>query len=86
MSFSAHADAKGIMQLISWCEPKNVMLVQSIIFLFFILFLNFLLFFIFFFFNLFYLEEYTVHQTVNTDRIQKQAIIAFINLYKFINF
>ena len=24
MSFSAHADAKGIMQLISWCEPRNV--------------------------------------------------------------
>ena len=22
MSFSAHADAKGIMQLISWCEPR----------------------------------------------------------------
>jgi len=29
MSFSAHADAKGIMQLISWCEPKNVMLVHG---------------------------------------------------------
>lgn len=26
LSFSAHADAKGIMQLISQCEPKNVML------------------------------------------------------------
>jgi len=29
MSFSAHADAKGIMQLISWCEPRNVMLVHG---------------------------------------------------------
>ncbi len=29
MSFSAHADAKGIMQLVSWCEPKNVMLVHG---------------------------------------------------------
>ncbi|KAH3817295.1 hypothetical protein DPMN_118828 [Dreissena polymorpha] len=29
MSFSAHADAKGIMQLISWCEPKNVLLVHG---------------------------------------------------------
>ena len=29
MSFSAHADKKGIMQLISWCEPKNVMLVHG---------------------------------------------------------
>jgi len=29
MSFSAHADAKGIMQLISYCEPKNVMLVHG---------------------------------------------------------
>lgn len=29
MSFSAHADAKGIMQLISNCEPKNVMLVHG---------------------------------------------------------
>lgn len=29
MSFSAHADAKGIMQLISWCEPKSVMLVHG---------------------------------------------------------
>merc|ERR1712137_1161000 len=29
MSFSAHADAKGIMQLISWCEPKNVMPVHG---------------------------------------------------------
>lgn len=29
MSFSAHADAKGIMQLISQCEPKNVMLVHG---------------------------------------------------------
>ena len=29
MSFSAHADAKGIMQLIRHCEPKNVMLVHG---------------------------------------------------------
>merc|ERR1712025_923795 len=29
MSFSAHADAKGILQLISWCEPRNVMLVHG---------------------------------------------------------
>jgi len=29
MSFSAHADAKGIMQLISWCEPRAVMLVHG---------------------------------------------------------
>ena len=29
MSFSAHADAKGIMQLISNCEPKNVVLVHG---------------------------------------------------------
>ncbi|KAJ8320298.1 hypothetical protein KUTeg_001885 [Tegillarca granosa] len=29
MSFSAHADAKGIMQLISSCEPKNVLLVHG---------------------------------------------------------
>jgi len=29
MSFSAHADAKGIMQLIQFCEPKNVMLVHG---------------------------------------------------------
>ena len=29
MSFSAHADAKGIMQLISQCEPRNVMLVHG---------------------------------------------------------
>ena len=29
MSFSAHADAKGIMQLISWCEPKHVLLVHG---------------------------------------------------------
>ncbi|CAG0893057.1 unnamed protein product [Darwinula stevensoni] len=29
MSFSAHADAKGIMQLIRYCEPKNVMLVHG---------------------------------------------------------
>lgn len=29
MSFSAHADAKGIMQLITWCEPANVMLVHG---------------------------------------------------------
>ena len=29
MSFSAHADAKGIMQLISHCCPTNVMLVHG---------------------------------------------------------
>lgn len=29
MSFSAHADAKGIMQLIQQCEPKSVMLVHG---------------------------------------------------------
>lgn len=29
MSFSAHADAKGIMQLIQYCEPKNIMLVHG---------------------------------------------------------
>lgn len=29
MSFSAHADAKGIMQLIQYCEPRNVMLVHG---------------------------------------------------------
>lgn len=29
MSFSAHADAKGIMQLISHCEPKSVLLVHG---------------------------------------------------------
>uniref|UniRef100_F1KVT5 Integrator complex subunit 11 n=1 Tax=Ascaris suum TaxID=6253 RepID=F1KVT5_ASCSU len=29
MSFSAHADAKGIMQLIRQCEPKNVMFVHG---------------------------------------------------------
>lgn len=29
MSFSAHADAKGIMQLISYCQPRNVMLVHG---------------------------------------------------------
>jgi integrator complex subunit 11 len=29
MSFSAHADAKGIMQLISYCEPRSVMLVHG---------------------------------------------------------
>lgn len=29
MSFSAHADAKGIMQLIQYCEPENVMLVHG---------------------------------------------------------
>jgi len=29
MSFSAHADAKGIMQLIRQCGPKNVMLVHG---------------------------------------------------------
>lgn len=29
MSFSAHADAKGIMQLIQYCEPRHVMLVHG---------------------------------------------------------
>lgn len=29
MSFSAHADAKGIMQLIQNCEPRNVLLVHG---------------------------------------------------------
>lgn len=29
MSFSAHADAKGIMQLIANCQPRNVMLVHG---------------------------------------------------------
>ncbi|CAG8738794.1 15800_t:CDS:1, partial [Dentiscutata heterogama] len=29
LSFSAHADAKGIMQLIKQCAPKNVMLVHG---------------------------------------------------------
>ncbi|KAJ3038371.1 Integrator complex subunit 11 [Rhizophlyctis rosea] len=29
LSFSAHADAKGIMQLIRMCEPENVMLVHG---------------------------------------------------------
>ncbi|XP_045114162.1 integrator complex subunit 11-like [Portunus trituberculatus] len=29
MSFSAHADAKGIMQLVRHCEPKNVLLVHG---------------------------------------------------------
>ncbi|XP_071957056.1 integrator complex subunit 11-like [Antedon mediterranea] len=29
MSFSAHADAKGIMQLIQQCEPKHVLLVHG---------------------------------------------------------
>uniref|UniRef100_A0A146KSZ9 Integrator complex subunit 11 n=1 Tax=Lygus hesperus TaxID=30085 RepID=A0A146KSZ9_LYGHE len=29
MSFSAHADAKGIMQLIQYCEPKSVLLVHG---------------------------------------------------------
>ncbi|KAI9482931.1 MAG: beta-lactamase-like protein [Benjaminiella poitrasii] len=29
LSFSAHADAKGIMQLIRMCEPKNVVLVHG---------------------------------------------------------
>ena len=29
MSFSAHADAKGIMQLISHCSPSNVLLVHG---------------------------------------------------------
>lgn len=29
LSFSAHADAKGVMQLIRMCEPKNVILVHG---------------------------------------------------------
>lgn len=29
MSFSAHADAKGIMQLIRQAEPRNVLLVHG---------------------------------------------------------
>jgi len=29
MSFSAHADAKGIMQLVRQCEPRHVMLVHG---------------------------------------------------------
>lgn len=29
MSFSAHADSRGIMQLISQCEPENVLLVHG---------------------------------------------------------
>lgn len=29
MSFSAHADAKGIMQLIRMCDPGNVLLVHG---------------------------------------------------------
>ena len=29
MSFSAHADAKGIMQLIRHCDPSNVVLVHG---------------------------------------------------------
>ncbi|THD21787.1 Integrator complex subunit [Fasciola hepatica] len=29
LSFSAHADARGIMQLISHCQPRNVMLVHG---------------------------------------------------------
>ena len=29
MSFSAHADAKGIMQLMCQCEPKNILLVHG---------------------------------------------------------
>ncbi|KAI8806327.1 beta-lactamase-like protein, partial [Cladochytrium replicatum] len=29
LSFSAHADAKGIMELINMCEPRNVMLVHG---------------------------------------------------------
>jgi len=29
LSFSAHADAKGIMQMIAMCEPKNVMFVHG---------------------------------------------------------
>jgi integrator complex subunit 11 len=29
LSFSAHADAKGIVQLISQCQPKSVVLVHG---------------------------------------------------------
>ena len=29
MSFSAHADAKGILNLIRHCEPKNVVFVHG---------------------------------------------------------
>jgi integrator complex subunit 11 len=29
MSFSAHADAKGILGLIKHCEPSNIMLVHG---------------------------------------------------------
>ena len=29
MSFSAHADSKGIMELLSFLEPKNVVLVHG---------------------------------------------------------
>ena len=29
LSFSAHADAKGIIQLIRECEPKNIMMVHG---------------------------------------------------------
>lgn len=29
MSFSAHADAKGIMQLIRQCQPKHIALVHG---------------------------------------------------------
>ena len=29
MSFSAHADSKGIMELLTHCEPKNVILVHG---------------------------------------------------------
>jgi integrator complex subunit 11 len=29
MSFSAHADSKGIMELLTHLEPKNVMLVHG---------------------------------------------------------
>lgn len=29
MSFSAHADAKGIMQLIRMAEPRNILLVHG---------------------------------------------------------
>ena len=29
MSFSAHADSKGIMELLSYLEPKNVVLVHG---------------------------------------------------------
>lgn len=29
LSFSAHADAKGIMQLVRTCKPRNVVLVHG---------------------------------------------------------